>query len=85
MHVFLRQIKALGFSGVQNFPTVGLIDGLFRQNLEETGMGFSKEVEMIGIAHELHLLTTPYVFNPDEAVEIENVRRRTELPHRGTD
>lgn len=70
MHLFLREIKAIGFSGVQNFPTVGLIDGLLRQNLEETGMSFSKEVEMIGIAHELDLLTTPYVFNPKEAVEM---------------
>ena len=66
MHRFLHEIKAMGFSGVQNFPTVGLIDGLFRQNLEETGMSFSKEVEMIGIAHELDLLTTPYVFTPGE-------------------
>ncbi len=70
MHLFLREIKAIGFSGVQNFPTVGLIDGLLRQNLEETGMSFSKEVEMIGIARELDLLTTPYVFNPKEAVEM---------------
>jgi predicted TIM-barrel enzyme len=70
MHVFLQEIKAIGFSGVQNFPTVGLIDGLFRQNLEETGMSFSKEVEMIGIARELDLLTTPYVFSPEEAVEM---------------
>ncbi len=83
MHVFLRQIKALGFSGVQNFPTVGLIDGLFRQNLEETGMGFSKEVEMIGIAHELHLLTTPYVFNPDEAVEMAEAGADVLVAHMG--
>lgn len=67
MPVFLRQIKAMGFTGVQNFPTVGLIDGTFRQNLEETGMGFGLEVEMIGEAHALDLLTTPYVFTPDEA------------------
>lgn len=64
---FLQQIKSLGFCGVQNFPTVGLIDGKFRQNLEETGMGYDKEVEMIRIAHELELLTTPYVFTVDEA------------------
>lgn len=64
---FLRQLKSLGFCGVQNFPTVGLIDGKFRQNLEETGMGYDKEVEMIRAAHELDLLTTPYVFNVDEA------------------
>ena len=59
-------MKSLGFSGVQNFPTVGLIDGLFRQNLEETGMGYLKEVEMIALAHDLDLLTTPYVFNREE-------------------
>jgi predicted TIM-barrel enzyme len=64
---FLRQLIELGFSGVQNFPTVGLIDGTFRANLEETGMGYGLEVEMIGRAHALDLLTTPYVFNADEA------------------
>lgn len=67
MEVFLKQIKEVGFSGVQNFPTVGLCDGLFRQNLEETGMGFGLEVDMIKIAHEMNLFTTPYVFNVDEA------------------
>lgn len=67
MEVFLKQIKEVGFSGVQNFPTVGLCDGLFRQNLEETGMGFGQEVDMIKIAHEMDLFTTPYVFNIDEA------------------
>src|SRR6195256_6080693 len=67
MPVFLRQIKDMGFSGVQNFPTVGLIDGVFRQNLEETGMGFGLEVDMIRQAHALDLLTTPYVFSPDQA------------------
>jgi predicted TIM-barrel enzyme len=65
--LFLDQIAALGFSGVQNFPTVGLIDGIFRQNLEETGMSYSLEVEMIRRAHEKDLLTTPYVFDPDQA------------------
>jgi predicted TIM-barrel enzyme len=64
---FLRELEALGFSGVQNFPTVGLIDGTFRANLEETGMGYDKEVEMIAAAHELGLLTTPYVFDTNEA------------------
>jgi predicted TIM-barrel enzyme len=64
---FLDQLGALGFSGVQNFPTVGLIDGTFRTSLEETGMGFGLEVDMIRLAHEKDLLTTPYVFNPDEA------------------
>ena len=64
---FLRQLKDLGFAGVQNFPTVGLIDGSFRQNLEETGMGYDTEVEMVRLAHEMDLVTTPYVFNPEEA------------------
>jgi predicted TIM-barrel enzyme len=64
---FLRRLIDLGFSGVQNFPTVGLIDGTFRANLEETGMGYALEVEMIARAHALDLLTTPYVFSEDEA------------------
>ena len=67
MEVFLKKVKETGFTGVQNFPTVGLIDGVFRQNLEETGMGFDLEVEMVRIAHDLDLLTCTYVFNPDEA------------------
>ena len=67
-HVFLPELQRLGFAGVQNFPTVGLIDGVFRQNLEETGMGFAVEVEMIRQAHELDLLTTPYVFSEADAV-----------------
>jgi len=67
MEIFLKQLKAQGFAGVQNFPTVGLIDGVFRQNLEETGMGYDLEVEMIRKAHELDMLTTPYVFDPDQA------------------
>jgi predicted TIM-barrel enzyme len=67
MEHFLTQIKEAGFTGVQNFPTVGLCDGLFRQNLEETGMGYGLEVDMIRTAHALGLLTTPYVFNTDEA------------------
>jgi predicted TIM-barrel enzyme len=64
---FLDEIAATGFSGVQNFPTVGLIDGTFRQNLEETGMSYALEVEMIRLAHEKNLLTTPYVFEPQQA------------------
>jgi predicted TIM-barrel enzyme len=67
MDVFLDEVARLGFSGVQNFPTVGLIDGRFRAGLEETGMGYGGEVEMIAKAHERDLLTTPYVFNPAEA------------------
>ncbi|MFM8263595.1 MAG: phosphoenolpyruvate hydrolase family protein [Pirellula sp.] len=64
---FLRELKELGFAGVQNFPTVGLIDGMFRENLEETGISYMQEVEMIAAARELELLTTPYVFNVAEA------------------
>ena len=67
MPLFLEQLKDLGFCGVQNFPTVGLIDGNFRKNLEATGMSYEKEVEMIRTAHQMGLLTTPYVFNIDEA------------------
>src|ERR1700678_4766872 len=70
MDVFLDEIKALGFSGVQNFPTVGLIDGTFRVGLEETGMGYGCEVDMIAKARARDLLTTPYVFNPAEAEAI---------------
>jgi len=67
MPQFLAELKAMGFSGVQNFPTIGLFDGVMRQSFEETGMGYGLEVEMIAQAHALDLLTTPYVFNPDEA------------------
>lgn len=67
MPVFLKQLKEIGFSGVQNFPTVGLIDGDFRRNLEATGMGYDKEIEMIRLAHELDMFTSPYVFDPDQA------------------
>lgn len=67
MPYFLKQVKEIGFSGVQNFPTVGLFDGIMRQNLEATGMGYDKEVAMIQTAHEMDLFTSPYVFNPDEA------------------
>lgn len=64
---FLQQLRELGFAGVQNFPTVGLIDGQFRENLEQTGMSFDKEVEMVRLAHERDMLTTPYVFNVEES------------------
>lgn len=67
MEIYLKQLKEQGFNGVQNFPTVGLIDGVFRQNLEETGMGYGLEVNMIRKAHELDMLTCPYVFDPDQA------------------
>ncbi|CAA6665252.1 unnamed protein product [Spirodela intermedia] len=70
MDYFLRQLEQIGFSGVQNFPTVGLFDGNFRQNLEETGMGYSLEVEMIKKAHDMGFLTTPYAFNEEESIEM---------------
>jgi predicted TIM-barrel enzyme len=67
---FLKELKEMGFAGIQNFPTVGLIDGMFRQNLEETGMSYAHEVDCIQEAHQLDLLTTPYVFNKDEAKQM---------------
>jgi len=83
MKVFLRQLIDQGFSGVQNFPTVGLIDGLFRQNLEETNMGYDHEVDMIAEAHQLGLLTCPYVFNEEEAVKMANAGADVLVPHMG--
>lgn len=83
MPYFLRQLKEMGFAGVQNFPTVGLFDGTFRQNLEETGMGFGLEVDMIRAAHELDLLTAPYVFNPDEARAMAEAGADILVPHMG--
>jgi len=83
MPVFLRKLKDLGFSGVQNFPTVGIIDGRFRQSLEETGICFATEVDMIRQAHELDLLTTPYVFSADEAVAMTEAGADFIVPHMG--
>jgi predicted TIM-barrel enzyme len=83
MKHFLREIQALGFSGVQNFPTVGLIDGSFRQGLEETGMGFELEVEMIREARGLGLLTCPYVFTADEARAMALAGADVLIPHMG--
>lgn len=83
MEVFLKQLKEMGFSGVQNFPTVGLCDGIFRQNLEETGMGFNLEVEMIRKAHALDLLTTPYVFNVKEAIDMTKAGADVLVAHMG--
>ncbi|MCW5982380.1 MAG: phosphoenolpyruvate hydrolase family protein [Bryobacteraceae bacterium] len=83
MDVFLRELKAMGFSGVQNFPTVGLIDGIFRQNLEETGMSYSLEVDMIALARELDLLTTPYVFNPSDAARMTRAGADVLVAHMG--
>lgn len=67
MPVFIKQLKEMGFTGIQNFPTVGLIDGNFRANLEGTGMGYDKEIEAVAIAHKLDMLTTPYVFDENDA------------------
>ena len=83
MPVFLKQLKGMGFDGVQNFPTVGLIDGVFRQNLEETGMSYDLEVEMIAHAHELDMLTSPYVFTPEEAVKMAKAGADILVPHMG--
>jgi predicted TIM-barrel enzyme len=83
MPVFLRELKELGFDGVQNFPTVGLIDGVFRQNLEETGMGYALEVEMIRLAHELDMLTCPYVFSEEDAVAMAKAGADVLVPHMG--
>ena len=83
MPVFLRQVKAAGFDGVQNFPTVGLIDGVFRQNLEETGMSYDLEVEMIRQAHELDLLTCPYVFDAEQAAKMAAAGADVLVPHLG--
>jgi predicted TIM-barrel enzyme len=83
MPVFLRQLREIGFTGVQNFPTVGLFDGTFRQNLEETGMGYELEVEMIRAARELDLLTCPYVFTPDEARAMAEAGADVLVPHMG--
>jgi len=83
MKLFLREVDAAGFSGVQNFPTVGLIDGTFRQGLEETEMGFGLEVDLIRAAHEMDLLTTPYCFNPDEAAAMASAGADILIPHMG--
>jgi predicted TIM-barrel enzyme len=83
MDEYLDRLRALGFAGVQNFPTVGLIDGVFRQNLEETGMGFGHEIDMIRLAHEKDLLTTPYVFSADEAVAMTEAGADIIVAHMG--
>jgi len=80
---FLDEIKAMGFSGIQNFPTVGLIDGVFRQNLEETGMSYGLEVDLIARAHARDMLTTPYVFNVDEAVAMTKAGADIIVAHMG--
>ena len=83
MDKFLQQVKDVGFSGVQNFPTVGLFDGQIRLNLEETGMGYGLEVDMIGMAHELDLFTTPYAFNADEGKAMAGAGADVVVAHMG--
>ncbi|GJN28805.1 hypothetical protein PR202_gb16972 [Eleusine coracana subsp. coracana] len=83
MDYFLRQLETIGFCGVQNFPTVGLFDGNFRKNLEETGMGYSLEVEMISRAHNMGFLTTPYAFNPEEATAMAKAGAHIIVAHMG--
>ncbi|MGD7732661.1 phosphoenolpyruvate hydrolase family protein [Propionibacteriaceae bacterium G57] len=83
MPLFLKQVKEVGFAGVQNFPTVGLIDGVFRANLEETGMSYGLEVDMIRMAHELDLLTSPYVFDTDQAKAMAGAGADILVPHMG--
>ncbi|MGD8215762.1 phosphoenolpyruvate hydrolase family protein [Aestuariimicrobium sp. Y1814] len=83
MPLFLKQVKEVGFAGVQNFPTVGLIDGVFRANLEETGMSYGLEVDMIRMAHELDLLTSPYVFDTDQAKAMAAAGADILVPHMG--
>ncbi|AVF73918.1 MULTISPECIES: phosphoenolpyruvate hydrolase family protein [Vibrio] len=83
MDKFLDDVIATGFSGVQNFPTVGLIDGNFRANLEETGMGYSIEVDMISKAHQKGLLTTPYVFSKEDAIAMAKAGADIIVPHMG--
>ncbi len=83
MRKFLRQVKDAGFSGVQNYPTVCLFDGIIRANLEETGLGFYKEAEMIAEAHALDLFTASYVANPDEAIAMAEAGADIVVPHMG--
>ncbi|HRY24178.1 MAG: phosphoenolpyruvate hydrolase family protein [Geminicoccaceae bacterium] len=80
---FLRDLKDMGFAGIQNFPTVGLFDGVMRTNLEETGMGYGLEVDLVRAAHELDMLTTPYVFSADEAVAMTEAGADLIVPHMG--
>lgn len=83
MPYFLKQVQDLGFAGVQNFPTVGLIDGQFRANLEETGMSYDLEVDMIAMAHKMDLLTTPYVFNVQESKKMTQAGADVLVAHMG--
>ncbi|MEO2049732.1 MAG: phosphoenolpyruvate hydrolase family protein [Pirellulales bacterium] len=81
--LFLKELQAMGFAGIQNFPTVGLIDGQFRANLEETGMGFDLEIDCVRAAHDLDMLTTPYAFNPEQARKLTAVGADIVVTHMG--
>ncbi|MEV6903541.1 phosphoenolpyruvate hydrolase family protein [Amycolatopsis sp. NPDC051372] len=83
MGPFLDELKRTGFAGVQNFPTVGLIDGVFRQNLEETGMGYGLEVDLVALARERDLLSAPYVFDPEQAADMTRAGADVLVPHLG--
>ena len=83
MDLFLDEIKSIGFAGIQNFPTVGLIDGSFRANLEETGMGYDREVELVRLARSKDLLTTPYAFNTEEAERMADAGADVIVAHMG--
>jgi predicted TIM-barrel enzyme len=83
MPLFLKDVHDIGFSGVQNFPTVGLIDGMYRKNLEETGMGYGLEVDMIRTANEMDMLTTPYAFNPEEGERMADAGADIVVAHMG--
>ena len=80
---FLRELKDMGFAGIQNFPTVGLIDGTFRANLEETGMSFGLEIDCIAAAHEMDLLTTPYAFDPEQSQKLTRAGADIVVAHMG--
>ncbi|MBL8814529.1 MAG: phosphoenolpyruvate hydrolase family protein [Planctomyces sp.] len=80
---FLKELKSIGFAGIQNFPTVGLIDGVFRANLEETGMGFGLEIDCIAAAHQLGMLTTPYAFDPEQAADLTRAGADIIVAHMG--
>lgn len=83
MNLFLKKVKEIGYSGVQNFPTVGLFEGRMRQTFEETGMSYNLEVEMVHIAHEMDLFSSPYAFNPEEAVKMTKAGADVVVAHCG--
>ncbi len=83
MPIFLKQLSEMGFSGVQNFPTVGLFDGVMRENMEKTGIGYDKEIEMVRLAHDMDLFTSPYVFTEEEAKAMTEAGADLLVPHVG--